>query len=258
MQLHLDSQVVLVAGSSRGIGKETARAFLTEGCRTVITGRDPGSLHHAIAEFELEFGSGQVMACKGDLTQQGVIEKTLARIHERWGNLDCLIANVGSGRGKVGWDLSEADWLNLFNLNLSSSVRLITEVLPEMIKDKHGSIVVVSSIVGKESTSAPLPYSAAKAALINYTKNLSRQVGQFNIRVNCVAPGNILFPGGSWEKHLSEHREELMYLINTEVPLQRFGRPEEIADLIVFLSSDRSSFITGACIVADGGQTKGV
>lgn len=258
MQLHLDNQVVLVAGSSRGIGKATARAFLLEGCRTVITGRDLGSLLQAKSEFESEFGSEQVMTCEGDLTQQSIIEETLARIHKRWGNIECLIANIGSGRGKLGWDLNETDWLNLFNINLSSSLRLVTEVLPEMTKAKHGNIVVVSSIVGKESTSAPLPYSAAKAVLINYSKNLSRLVGQFNVRINCVAPGNIIFPGSSWEKHLSEHKEEVMHFINTEVPLQRFGRPEEIADLIVFLSSDRSSFITGACIVADGGQIKGV
>jgi len=110
--------------------------------------------------------------------------------------------------------------------------------------------------VGLESTSAPLPYSAAKAALVNYGKNLARQVGPSNVRVNCVAPGNILFPGGSWDRHLSERRDEVLHLINVEVPLQRFGRPEEIADLIVFLSSDRAAFITGACIVADGGQTR--
>ena len=103
---------------------------------------------------------------------------------------------------------------------------------------------------------APLPYSAAKAALINLSKNLARQAGPHNVRVNCVAPGNILFPGGSWEKHLEARAEEVHRFIQTEVPLRRFGRPEEIADAIAFLCSDRSSFITGACIVADGGQTR--
>ena len=117
---------------------------------------------------------------------------------------------------------------------------------------------MVASIAGLESSSAPLPYSAAKAALLNYGKNLARQLGPFNVRVNSVAPGNILFPGGSWERHLAERRDEVLKLIEAEVPLRRFGRPDEIADLIVYLSSERAAFITGSCIIADGGQTRGM
>jgi 3-oxoacyl-[acyl-carrier protein] reductase len=125
-----------------------------------------------------------------------------------------------------------------------------------MIRSRQGSIVLVASIVGLESTRAPLPYSAAKAALINYGKNLAWEVGPLNVRVNCVAPGNILFPGGSWERHLAERRDDVLREVDSEVPLQRFGRVEEVADLIVFLSSDRAAFITGSCVVADGGQTR--
>ena len=258
MDLHLANKVVLVAGSSRGIGHASARAFLAEGCRTAITGRDSASLAQAQAAFESEFGPERVLAFEGDLRQTAVIKKVLSIVHERWGQLDCLVANIGSGRGPVGWDLQESDWSRLFEENLSGSLRLMKEVLPGMTRSRQGSIVLVASIVGLESTSAPLPYSAAKAALVNYGKNLARQVGPYNVRVNSVAPGNILFPGGSWERHLSERREEVMQNIKTEVPLQRFGRPEEIADLIVFLSSERAAFITGACMVADGGQTRGL
>ena len=256
MDLHLANKVVLVAGSSRGIGHASARAFLAEGCRTAITGRDSASLARAQAAFDSEFGPERVLACEGDLRQTAVIKKVLSSIRERWGQLDCLVANIGNGRGPVGWDVQESDWDRLFEQNLWSSLRLITEVLPAMTQSRQGSIVLIASIVGLESTSAPLPYSAAKAALINYGKNLARQVGPYNVRVNCVAPGNILFPGGSWDRHLSERRDEVLQHINTEVPLQRFGRPEEIADLIAFLSSERAAFITGACMVADGGQTR--
>jgi 3-oxoacyl-[acyl-carrier protein] reductase len=133
---------------------------------------------------------------------------------------------------------------------------LVQQVLPEMTRSRQGSIVLVASIVGLESTSAPLPYSAAKAALVSYGKNLARQVGTFNVRVNSVAPGNILFPGGSWERHLSERRDEVLQQIESEVPLRRFGQPEQVADLIVFLSSDRAAFITGSCVVVDGGQMR--
>ena len=258
MDLYLSEKVVLVAGSTRGIGLATARAFLSEGCRTVITGRDERRLTGIRTELEAEFGTERVLAFARDLSQIANIRNTLADIRQTWGRLDCLVANIGSGRGPVGWELNETEWFNLFELNLWASLRLATEALPEMVNSGQGSVVLIASIVGKESTPAPLPYSAAKAALINFSKNLSRQTGQHNVRVNCVAPGNVLFPGGSWENHLKERNEEVLSYIHSEVPLRRFGRPEEIADLIVFLSSDRASYITGTCVVADGGQTRSI
>lgn len=258
MDLHLGEKVALVAGSSRGIGLATARAFLAEGCRTVITGRDGPALGRARAGLESESSPELVMAFEGDLRDPDAIKALLVAIDERWGRLDCLVANIGNGRGPVGWDLQESDWQRLFEENLSGTYRLVQYVLPAMSQSGAGSIVLVASIVGLESTSAPLPYSAAKAALVNYGKNLARQVGSCNVRVNTVAPGNVLFPGGSWERHLAERRDEVLKEIESEVPLRRFGQPEEIADLIVFLSSDRAAFITGSCVVADGGQTRSI
>jgi 3-oxoacyl-[acyl-carrier protein] reductase len=255
VDLQLEDKIVLVAGSSRGIGLATARAFLAESCRTVITGRGSAELARSRASLESEFGPDRLMACEGDLSHPEDIKGVLEAVGDRWGPPDCLVANVGSGRGPLGWDLGEADWHRLFEENLSSTYRLVQQVLPDMIRSGHGSIVLVASIVGLESMPAPLPYSAAKAALISYGKNLARQVGPSNVRVNSVAPGNILFPGGSWERHLAERRDEVLQEIQAGVPLQRFGRAEEVADLIVFLSSDRAAFITGSCIVADGGQT---
>lgn len=256
MDLRLEDKVVLVAGSSRGIGLATARAFLAEGCRTVVTGRDSIALDRARASLESDFGHERVMACEGDLGDPRIISEILGSLSNRWGPLDCLVANIGSGRGPRGWDLEESDWDRLFEANLSCTYRLVQQVLPEMTRSRQGSIVLVASIVGLESTRAPLPYSAAKAALINYGKNLAWEVGPLNVRVNCVAPGNILFPGGSWERHLAERRDDVLREVDSEVPLQRFGRVEEVADLIVFLSSDRAAFITGSCVVADGGQTR--
>jgi 3-oxoacyl-[acyl-carrier protein] reductase len=258
VDLNLKDRIVLVAGSSRGIGKATARAFLAEGCRTAITGRQAEPLARTAAEFEAEFGTDRVLVCEGDMTRTDVIEATLENIRERWGRLDCLVANIGGGRGKSGWNLGSSDWESLFEINFWGSARLVTQVLPEMAESRSGSIVFVASIVGVESTPAPLPYSAAKAALINLSKNLARQAGTYNVRVNCVAPGNVIFPGGSWKKHQADRPEETAHYIETEVPLQRFGRPEEIADVIVFIASDRASFITAACIVVDGGQVRNI
>lgn len=258
MDLHLNDAVVLVAGSSRGIGLATARAFLAEGCRTVITGRDEDALEHARASLVSESGPERLMARSGDLRDPAVIEALLTSIDERWGRLDGLVANVGNGCGPAGWDLSERDWQRLFEENFSIAYRLVQHVLPAMTRSRQGSIVLVASIVGLEGTSAPLPYAAAKAALLNYAKNVARQVGPANVRVNAVAPGNILFPGGSWERHLAERNDEVMQMIEAEVPMRRFGQPDEVADLIVFLSSDRAAFITGSCVVVDGGQTRSI
>ena len=183
MDLHLANKVVLVAGFPAGSQPyASARAFWAEGCRTAITGRDSASLAQAQAAFESEFGPERVLACEGDLRQTAVIKKVLSIIRERWGPLDCLVANIGSGRGPVGWDLQESDWDRLFEENLSGSLRLMKEVLPAMTRARQGSIVVVASIAGLESSGAPLPYSAAKAALVNYGKNLARQVGPSNVR----------------------------------------------------------------------------
>ena len=256
MDLGLKDCVALVAGSSRGIGQAIAHQLLQEECRVCITGRDAVRLEHARAAFEKEFGLERLMAFAGDLTETASIGRMLGDILDRWGRLDCVVANIGSGRGRPGWDLADADWEQLFAQNLNGSVRLAQAAIPILQSTGQGSLVFISSIAGVESSPAPLPYSAAKAALISYSKNLARQVAASGIRVNCVAPGNVLFAGGSWEKHLAERRSAVMDMIAREVPMDRFGCPQEISDLAVFLCSRRASFLTGGCFVADGGQTR--
>lgn len=256
VDLQLTDRVALVAGSSRGIGKAIATALLREGCRVCITGRDIIALEEASRSLRTRFGDA-VHCISGDLTDTAVINAAFQSVQRLWGCVDVLVANLGSGRGTTGWNQEPGEWDRLFNLNFFGSVRLAQAAIPFMQR-KGGNILFVSSIVAVEATQAPLPYSAAKAALVNYSKNLSRTLAAMDIRVNCIAPGNVLFPGGSWERHLQECREEVEKYISSEVPQKRFGTPEEIADLAAYLVSPVSSFATGQCYIMDGGQTRRV
>ncbi len=256
LNLSLQNRVALVAGSSRGIGKAIAAALLREGCRVCITGRNEGPLSKALTEFEAEFGRECVISLCGDLTDPNTIDQALRRTHGLWRHLDVVVANLGSGSGKPGWQLGSEEWERLFQLNFWGSVNLAQAAIPLLAENQHGGLLFIASITGVEATPAPLPYSAAKAALINYSKNLASQVAKLGVRVNCIAPGNVLFPGGTWQRHLEKDKNKVMQMIDSNVPLARFGTPEEIAGIAVFLCSDAATFITGACFKADGGQTR--
>jgi 3-oxoacyl-[acyl-carrier protein] reductase len=254
MDFQLTDRVAIVAGSSRGIGRAIAYTLLQEGCRVCITGRDPIALNEASQDLRAKFRD-RVFAIPGDLTDTSAIDGALTTVNRMWGGPDILIANVGSGTGKPGWQQDQQEWERLFNLNFYGSVRLAQAGIP-YLQPRGGSILFIGSIVALEATPAPLPYSAAKAALVNYSKNLSRAVAQYGIRVNYLAPGNVSFPGGSWERHLKERREEVERYIATEVPQKRFATPEEIAGFAAYLVSPNAAFATGACFIMDGGQTR--
>ena len=255
MELGLRDKVAFVAGASRGIGLAIASAFLSEGARVVITGRDSGRLKEANSLLRAKANAKRLISFQGDMTDPKDIQRAIDKTLSTFGRINHVVANVGSGAGREGWDLNREDWESSLNTNLIGSMILATNVLPHLAA-RGGSITFISSIAGCESMNAPVTYSAAKAALQSAMKNLSRRVGSQGVRVNAVAPGNILFPGGSWERLLAERKKFYEEYIKSEVPLQRFGRPEEIADAVVFLASERAQFITGACLVVDGGQTR--
>ncbi|MDP2167675.1 MAG: SDR family NAD(P)-dependent oxidoreductase [Thermodesulfovibrionales bacterium] len=257
MELGLKDKVVLVTGSSRGIGRVIAGSFLEAGAKVALTGRDDNALKKAYGEFASRLGQGSLMSAVCDLTDAEGIAGCLKAIEQKWGGIDILVANIGSGRLKSGLEPDKDDWMNMLDINLIGASLVVKYAVPLMIKRGGGSIVFISSIAGIETLPAPIPYSAAKAGLIAASKNLSRLLAPENIRVNVVAPGNILAPGGVWERKLGEDAEGVKQYINSEVPMKRLGRPEEVADAVLFLSSERASFITGSCLVVDGGQTRG-
>jgi 3-oxoacyl-[acyl-carrier protein] reductase len=256
MDLGLRDRVALVAGSSRGIGRAIAASLAHEGCRVAVSGRERATVDETVAEIGQHLDPGRLMAIAADLSQKDMIERTLAVISAEWGPVEVLVANIGTGTARPGWELDDRDWERAFEANLHASRRLVEAALTAMLEQGRGSIIFIASIAGLESLNAPLTYSAAKAALISYAKNLSRLVARRGVRVNTVAPGNILFEGGSWARKVAERGDAVRRSIDSEVPAGRFGGVDEIADVVAFLASDRAAFVTGACLVADGGQTR--
>jgi 3-oxoacyl-[acyl-carrier protein] reductase len=255
MDLGLAGKTAFVAGSSRGIGRATALAFLREDASVTITGRDADSLHEFEQTIEREFGLDRVLACQGDLSDPSLAAQALERTSDRFGRLDCLVLNAGSGSGERGAQLGRGEWDRVYTENLWISVELAQAALPRL-SESGGSVVMIASVAGLENLGAPIPYATAKAALIHYANELARLVAADGVRVNAVAPGNVLFPGGNWDRMTTSDPARWRSFLEREVPLQRFGTPEEIADAVVFLASGRSSFTTGACLVVDGGQTR--
>ena len=258
MDLQLAGQVVFVAGSSRGIGRAIAERLFDEGACVVLTGRDDEALRSTGDAIAARGPAERLLRIAGDLADRAVVERALDRTLAVFGRLDHLVANVGSGRGTPGWDVSDDEWQQLFETNFFIAARLTQAVLPHFFANAGGSLLYVSSIVAIEATTAPLAYAAAKAALVNYANNLARQLGPKAIRVNTIAPGNIFFEGGTWEGHLARRREAVEAMLIDEVPLGRFGRPDEIASLAAYLCSPLAGFATGGCYVVDGGQTRSI
>ncbi|HEX9975643.1 MAG TPA: SDR family NAD(P)-dependent oxidoreductase [Dehalococcoidales bacterium] len=256
MELGLKGKVALITGSSRGIGRAIASAFLAEGAKVIITGRERTSLNRTHKELADKYGEASVGSFQGDMTQADAIAKCLDMGIKRFGKIDILVANVGTGKSPPGLEADRDEWERILNLNLLGSAEVVKAIVPVMKRNGSGSIVFISSIAGRESSAAPLNYSAAKAALLSLSKNLSHMLAESNIRVNVVAPGNIKFEGGRWEEIIREKPDIMEEYIKKSVPLQRFGQPEEVADAVVFLASERASFITGACLVVDGGETR--
>jgi 3-oxoacyl-[acyl-carrier protein] reductase len=172
-----------------------------------------------------------------------------------FGGIDILVNNVGGARGGATWETPDEDWAEVFDLNLMAAVRVTRLVIPIMRQRGGGRIINISSIYGRESGGS-VTYNASKAGMISWSKALAKQLAKDDILVNVVAPGSILFPGGSWERRQQENPTFIENFVKTDMPLGRFGRPEEVSPMVVFLASARASLMTGACINVDGCQSR--
>ena len=256
MNLNLSDKTVFVSGSGRGIGLAIAKSFLSEGANVVISDIDSDRICKTKITLEKEFDKNRILSVSGDLTDESQLPSILSEVENRFGSLDVLVANVGFSSGKPGIESDGDDWQKFFNLNIFGAERLTRTAYP-MLKKSRGNIIYIASIAGMEVLGAPVPYSAAKSALIAMMRNFSKTLAKDGIRVNSISPGNVYFEGGVWDRKLKENRSKTLEIIKQVCPLNRFCKPEEIGDLAVFLASEKASFINGSNVVIDGGQVSG-
>ena len=255
MDLGLQNMVALVTGSSRGLGLASAKALAAEGARVMLTARGAEQLARAADEVVALSSADAVRTTATDLATAAGVERAVAATVDAFGRLDILVNNVGLGRGAGLLDTNDAEWAEAVDQTLYPSIRASRLAVPQMRKKGGGVIIFITSIWGRES-GGRMTYNAVKAAETSLAKSLAQQLARDNIRVVSVAPGSILFPGGSWHKRQQADPAGIDEFVRRDLPFGRFGRAEEVGDVVAFLASPRASWVSGASIVVDGCQSK--
>lgn len=248
--MQLKNKKVIVTGASQGIGKAIAQAFVKQGSDVAIFATNPDRLKQALKELQdVKIDQNQkIIAKKVDVSIFDQVETAILDLLKEFGHVDILVNNAGITKDNLLLKMSEEDFDRVIAINLKSVYNTCKVLTRPMIKNKKGKIINISSIVGLIGNPGQANYAASKAGIIGFTKSLAKELGSRNICVNAIAPGFIQTP---LTKELPENIKEQML---KNIPLKRFGLPQDIANLVLFLSSDMADYITGQTITIDGGM----
>jgi 3-oxoacyl-[acyl-carrier protein] reductase len=252
VDLDLSGKVALVTGSSRGIGRAIAMALVAEGASVVFAARGADDLESAVAEAsKLGVATGVV----ADVSDVAGAQSAVAAANEHFGGIDIVVNNVGGAGARTLAETDAADLTRILELNVVSGFNVAHAAIPVMRERGGGVIGFVASIWGREA-GGPLGYNVAKGAEQNLANAMARELAPEGIRVFSVAPGCIRHPGGSWDRRVIADPEGMAAFVEREIPSGRFGTAEEVADVVTFLVSPRASWVVGACLPIDGGQSR--
>jgi len=236
----------LITGAAKGIGRAIAQAFAENRYNVIINYLTSEHQAHELAE-RLGNSGYSAAAFRADVTDRRQVDAMVESAVKRFGQIDVLVNNAGIARQRLFSDIVEKEWDETFAVHVKGAYNCCQSVLPQMISRKQGKIINISSIWGLTGASCEVHYSAAKAAVIGFTKALAKELGPSNIQVNCVAPGIIETDMNSF---LSDANRETLI---SETPLMRFGKPWDVAQAVLFLASDKADFITGQVLSPNGG-----